>query len=319
MNEKEKMNKEASEYRKKVWYAIAITFVAFAALLVVFCATLVISLIVGGFKGEEDVEAPEIIGPADGSVVGYVGESPVYKQMVRVVDDKDEAPILRVNNSKVNINKEGEYPVYFRAEDASGNISGMYTLTYIVKSKQYSEDTLMSMVAELAEELDITEDMSKKAKVRAIYSFVNQEIKWSGGIGESNIPDIDRKKWKTDWVEEAVRTIELYNEGDCKGDCYSYYSVSKAFFEYFDIRNEGIQRSASSEEEGTHFWNVVEIEEGWYYYDATRLAGKFADGSRNACLITQAKLDSYVTSSGGTEFYKMTKLSGITISKKELD
>ena len=92
-----------------------------------------------------------------------------------------------------------------------------------------------------------------------------------------------------------------------KGDCYSFYAVSKAFFEYFEIENAGIQRSADSSESGTHYWNIVKVEEGWYYFDATRLGGTFSDGGRNACLVTEAKLLGYKTSKGGTEFYKLNK------------
>ena len=45
----------------------------------------------------------------------------------------------------------------------------------------------------------------------------------------------------------------------------------------------------------------------WYYYDATRLAGSFGDGSNSACLITQDTLNSHKTSGGATDFYLMTK------------
>ena len=132
--------------------------------------------------------------------------------------------------------------------------------------------------------------------------------------------DTDTAIWMTwsDWTEEAVRTLESE-----EGDCYSYYSLSKAFFEYFGIENVGIRRSENyedAEEDGTHFWCVVNVEEGWYYYDATRLAGTFDDGSRNACLITEAKLKSYRGSHGEDYFYKMIKPVGFPqISTKELD
>ena len=310
-NDKEKMNQEIEDRKRLVWTIIKITFIAFAVVLVIFAVVLTVTLITGAGKSGDDMP-PEISGRDGGRVVGYVGESPKFKQMVKVVDDSDPAPQLQIDNSKVNINEEGEYKVYYRAIDESGNVSEIYTLVYVVKSKEYSEDTLMSLIAEKAEDLGITDSMSDTEKVRAIYKYVNSSstIEFTD---ESNIPNIKRTNWQIDWIEEAIRALDSE-----EGDCYSYYSLSKAFFEYFGIENIGVKRADSSEEPGTHFWSVVKVEEGWYYYDATRLAGEFSDGTTNACLITQAKLDSYRTSKGGKEFYKMGKVGSIVISTKEL-
>ena len=318
-SEKERMKQEVERHRKNVWLAIKILFISFAAMVLLLVIVLMVALftkndMLSG-KDKNDTEAPVIIGPSNNIYVGYVGETPFYKQMVRVTDNIDEEPQLKVDNSRVNKDVEGEYQVLYVATDAAGNKS-KYILTYVVKSQEYSKTTLMNMVEQLAEENGITKDLSKKEQVRKIYKFVQNYVAWedgASGIGESNIPNINRANWESDWIEEAIRTIE----NEC-GDCYSYYSLSKAFFEYLGIENEGIQRSSLSEEAGTHFWNAVKVEEGWYYYDGTRLAGSFSDGTKNACLITQAKLDSYVTSKGGKECYLMDqKLS--KISKTPLD
>ena len=254
-----------------------------------------------------------VIGPSGGKIIGYVGESPLYKQMVTVEDNVDEAPTLQVNNKSVNINKEGEYKVYYRATDAAGNMSSTYTLIYVVKSKEYSRDTLMELIEEKADALGITKEMTKVEQVRKIYAYVNSKSTIAF-TNESNIPDINRKNWEIDWVEEAIRGLD-----SGEGDCYTYYSLSKAFFEYFGIENKGIQRSenySGAAEDGTHFWSVVKVEGGWYYYDSTRLGSTFSDGTTNACLITEKKLKTYETEN----FYAMTKSSGFpTISSKELD
>ena len=102
-----------------------------------------------------------------------------------------------------------------------------------------------------------------------------------------------------------MRTLSM---SDMEGDCYSYYAVSKAFFEYYGIENCGMQRNSTKKElSGTHYWNIVKVEGGWYYFDATRLAGTFQNGSRNACLVTEADLNGYKTSDGNPYFYKMNK------------
>ena len=301
-NEKKQMTEEMLTHRKRVMFAIKITFVAFAIAIAVFAVMLCVSLFKGGLFAIAKDKTPPTVTPREGTtVIGYIGESPTYKKYVIVSDDKDEEPKLAIDYEKVDINKEGSYTVKYRAMDAAGNMSEILKITYVVKDKEYSEEKLMESIAKKAKELGITSDMSNRKKVEKIFNYVHNLFKYAD---DSNIPDIDRSKWKEDWVEEAVRTI-----ADETGDCYSYYSLSKAFFEYFDIENIGIMRDPASTLEGTHYWSIVNIgedgEDAWYYYDATRLAGSFGDGSADACLITQATLDSHKTSKGATDFYLM--------------
>ena len=303
-NEKEQMNEELNLHKKHVILAIKITFIAFAVALVTLAVVLTVSLFNGGlFASDKDEMPPSISARAGTTVIGYLGESPTYKKYVTVEDDKDEEPVLAVNSKNVDINKEGSYTVLYQAKDKSGNKSSVFKLTYVVKSKEYTEEKLMDMIAVKVKEIGITDGMSKQKKVEKIFDYVHNLFRYSD---DSNIPNIDRSKWKSDWIEEAVRTIT-----DEAGDCYSYYSLSKAFFEYYDIENIGIMRDPKSSLEGTHYWSIVNIGENgndkWYYYDATRLAGSFGDGSNSACLITQDTLNSHKTSGGATDFYLMTK------------
>ncbi len=303
-NDKAQMSEEMNSHKNKVILAVKITFIAFAAALLAFAVVLGISLVKGGlFASAKDETPPSISARAGTTVIGYLGESPTYKKYVTVSDDKDEEPELAINSSKVNINQEGSYTVLYQARDKSGNKSKVFSLTYVVKSREYSEDKLMEMIAVKVKEIGITDGMSKQKKVEKIFDYVHNLFRYAD---DSNIPNIDRSKWKSDWIEEAVRTIN-----DETGDCYSYYSLSKAFFEYYDIENIGIMRSPNSTLEGTHYWSIVNIGEGgddeWYYYDATRLAGSFGDGSNSACLITQETLNTHKTSKGATDFYLMTK------------
>ena len=312
LNDKEQMNEEMEARKNKVKFIIKITFIAFAVALAAFAVSFMISLFSDGLFPSAKDTTPPVIQPREGTIVeGFLGEAPTFKKYVVVSDDQDDAPELKIVSDGVDIHNEGSYEVKYLARDKSGNTSKVLTITYVVKNRQYSKDKLMPMIEQLANDLGITKSMSTVEKVKAIYNFVNQQIKWSGGIGESNIPNINRNNWKTDWTEEAIRTIELYNAESCKGDCYSYYSVSKAFFEYFGIKSVGIRRDMSlDEDKGTHFWQIVDIGDGtWYFYDGTRLAGSFNDGSRNACLITAEKLESYRTSSGEDYFYKISKVT----------
>lgn len=305
MSDKKKMDKQINDKKNRLAFIIKITFVALFISLI----ALIVVLILVVFTDKE----PPVIRPAvSDEVVGYIGEVPTYKKYVVVTDNMDGTIEPEVNSTAVNINKEGRYTVRYRAIDSAGNET-RYELVYIVKkSSQYTKQKLNDWVEYYAQKLQITKSMGKQEQVERIYSFVNKIISWSGGIGMSNIPDIDRNNWKVDWVEEAIRTFELYEQGDCEGDCYSYYSVSKAFFEYFGIKNIGIRRDLSlNEDYGTHFWSIVDIGNGkWYYYDATILKGKFTlDNTNNACLINQEKLDSYeVSGKDKYDFYKLSKI-----------
>jgi len=202
----------------------------------------------------------------------------------------------------------------------------------VVTKSEYTYSMLMDVVEKLIPKLGITPSMQTPQKVRKIYEYVNDPTCTVGDnarirfTDESNIPNIDRAKWQSDWVEEAYRTLKPLADGSKKtvGDCYSYYAASKAFFEYYEIENKGIKRDESgSNMEGTHFWLMVNVgsasNPSWYYYDATRLAGSFSD-SKQCCLRTLAELETYTPSkSGQYGFYSFDKTGLPTASTKKLD
>lgn len=277
----------------------------------------------GGSSGGGTSKVLAIIGPEGDFAVAYIGETVTYKSLVTV---NGKQPTLTVDNSKVNLDVAGSYPVVYTATDSTGK-SVQYTLTLLVKSKEYTKEALMTLIEAKATALGMSKSMSKTELVQKIYEFVNDPSA-SGSNANIYFSDVSntptqktlRTTWQADWIEEAIRTLSMNR---MSGDCYTYYSVSKAFFEYFGIENYGIQRSASSTEAGTHFWSIVNVgtvsSPRWYYYDATRLAGNFSDGTNNGCLMTEAKLNSYKTSKGGTEFYKFDKWENFpTVSTQTL-
>ena len=336
--------------KKTMWKIITVTMVALAVSILITAVggafTLAHELFPDAFSfmdswfssenNEEDEgedTKPPVIKAAKENVIIYTGETVSYRSFVKVSDNSGGECQISVDSSGVNQNVPGEYVVKYTATDAAGNKSKPFSLKVTVKDGAYSEEKLMILIAQKAKtELGYTKEEAKaqgKTKtqiVRDIYSYVNDPTASASNANIffndiSNTPaqmaqggQKSRKGWETDWAEEAYRTLSMSR---MKGDCYSYYAVSKAFFEYFGIENLGIQRSTSSTESGTHYWNIVKVENGWYYYDATRLGGTFADGTRNACLITESKLNGYKTSKGGTEFYKVDKWEGFpTISTK---
>lgn len=322
-NDMEFFCEDSANFRKKVVLVIKATVAVFAVIAVLLSVFFIIDISNGaGWNNQADVNndkgntpsglderAPVITGPADNTMYVKVGETISYKNAVSVTDESQYT--LNITSNTVNTDVAGTYSVTFVAKDAAGNTSKPFTLKVIVTKSEYTYDMLMDVVEKLVGNLGITNNMSASQKVRKIYEYVNDPDKTGSTAriyftDESNIPNIDRSQWETDWIEEAYRTLKPLADGNSRteGDCYSYYAASKAFFAYYGIDNKGIKRNENgSNMSGTHFWSMVNVgtatEPIWYYYDATRLAGKFLDGSNECCLRTLDEINSYKASQSG--------------------
>ncbi len=235
-----------------------------------------------------DTVPPVISGPS--SITAYVGEAIAYRKDITVTDNCFGEVKLDIDSSSVDPNKAGSYRVKYTATDAAGNISTLDVTLTIVEEK-VTNDELMTQIGALAAQLGITKNMTKEEQVKRIYGYVNSPTL---SASMANIKFFDASNTdRSDWQREAMLTLRSGS-----GDCYSYFAVSKAFFEYFGIENRDIQRSAGvTTQSGTHFWSMVNIGTSenpqWYYYDATRL--KTPHESGNACLFTEAQLVDYNT------------------------
>ena len=236
-----------------------------------------------------DTEPPQIYAPA--KIVGYVNEGIAYRKDVKVWDNCFGVS-FSVDDSKVDTAKAGEYLVSYIAVDAAGNkVEALSVL--ILHDIHVTAEMLNEKIGEIARNQGMSKSLSKEELCKRIYNYVNNpEASASGArfqyVGFSN--DSSR----TDWRKEAYLTIQ-----NGQGDCYSYFALSKAFFEYFEIENMDIERSAGLTSD-THFWNMVNIgtsqKPRWYFFDATRYAGKFTVGGDNGCLLTEAQLEGYKAS-----------------------
>ncbi len=283
------------KYREIVGKSIKITVIALAVALLCTLTLVIVDIVTDKPSANSDSDAdsapaPVITLKSGDAIYMYVGENVTLRDAVVVTDSSGECK-LEIDNSKLNPDVVGTYEVVYIATNSSGR-STRYTVKVVVAKKEYSKGVLMQKIGALAEQLYMSPSMTKKELAKAIYSYAHNQSNISYA-GYSNIPNINRSNWKTDWVEEAARTLEAGS-----GDCYSYYSVSKAFFEYFGIENEGIQRNntAEHEGEGTHFWLVVNLgadKDEWYYYDATRLLYGFGNDNVNQYMMTYEDLRSY--------------------------
>ena len=225
----------------------------------------------------EDTEPPVIEGVEELTVA--VGDSISYKKNVTVSDNFDENVTLKIDNSEVDLDTPGDYPVVYIAEDAAGNVTEEETVVHVKKASV--ETATEEMVNRKADEIlsqITTDDMSQYEVAEAIFDWVHENVRWSDGTP------------KTNWVQEAYRGLF-----DRKGDCVVYAATSKCLLTRAGIKNMDIGFSNPNR---THYWNLIDLGEGWYHFDTTRRA----DG-RSFFYYSDADIRSYSASHSGSHAY----------------
>ena len=279
---------EWNRRRKITFLAVKITSAVLAVMLILTSVLVAFELL--GDSGDNDrsgAKKESLITATQGKTVTvYVGDTVAYRSYVEY-----PAGYELEYTSDADLSIPGNYTVTYKLLK-DGKVVETYKLTLVVAERNVELEELMTLIGKKAAELGITKEMSKVEQVKKIYAFVNGNIPYT--TTSQSHTGTDRSKWETNWVAEAKMTLQSMT-----GDCYSNYSLSKAFFEYFGIENVGIMRDENDDGlDGTHFWNIVNVgsatEPQWYYYDSTRLSsnGSFSHG-RDASLLTLDQLWSY--------------------------
>ncbi|MBQ6948231.1 MAG: transglutaminase domain-containing protein [Firmicutes bacterium] len=222
----------------------------------------------------DDQEAPVIYGTTDR--LTYLGKPIPFQDGIAVVDDRDKNPKLEIDASGVDFNTMGVYPVTYRATDHAGNVTeiqGSMTVSYLRQSA-VDIDTLNTALDGLLAEI-ITEDMPKEEQVSAVYDWAKTKM-----LISKNPSD------KTAWTKEAYRAVR-WNAGD-SFTTSSFFHAAMIRLGYEDMM---IQRT-----DGSHYWNLVNLGDGWYHVDASRqstLAGV------SVFLMTDAELKAVSEQLGG--------------------
>lgn len=223
----------------------------------------------------EDSEPPKIIGARD--LMAYVGDVAVaYYTGVSVTDNCGGALTLKADYSAADLTQEGEYPIFYYAHDHAGNQT-MVEVVLHVYMEEITQEMLYAKIDPLILELGLG-SLGKADQARRIFQFVHTDAR----IVYTDTSD------KTDWVREAYFCLQ-----NRKGDCFSYYALSKAFFERLCIENLTVQRLPGFTDD-THYWSMINIADAgapavWYHYDATRLR----DVSYSGALLTDAQVDAF--------------------------
>ncbi len=203
-----------------------------------------------------DKEAPTISGVH--VIAIYIGEAVAYRDGITITDDCDGTVSLSIDASKVDVATAGEYAVTYTATDRTGKSSTAETKVCVYDNK-ITEDMLWEKLDPIIEKLELA-GQTKVTQVQIIWDYVHDKK----NVSYQGTSD------KGDWVRGAYDAITKK-----AGDCFTYFSLSKAFFERLGIANLDIYKPADSGEANSHYWSMVNVgtesQPVWYYYDATRV------------------------------------------------
>ncbi len=238
-------------------------------------------------------EEPALVTPADASTYPADNLPPVirgvrdltveaggtlsYLEGITVTDDRDTTPQIRVDNSQVNLTVPGTYTVTYEAWDDAGN-KAFADATVTVSEKEPEKVTISQLDGEIQQILDtiLTASMTKEEQVRSIYDWCRENLNYGGHTTRGH------------YAQGAYEMLTTR-----QGDCYGYFCLSKAMFEYLGIDNLDVEKKKRSSSDSEHFWSLVSLDGGdtWYHFDATPRVGQTED----LCLVTDTFLDSFDT------------------------
>ena len=196
-----------------------------------------------------DEQAPEITGVQDIEI--YAGDAIAYRKNVEVTDDCPEGLEFTIDNSQVRAEEEGVYPVTYKAVDLAGNTTEI-TVEVIVHARMYALEDAEALADEVLEQI-LTPEMTPLEKVEAIYKYVTTHVSY---INHSE---------KGDWIRGAYEGLAFH-----KGDCYVYACTTMELLNRAGISNMLISKIPTRNE---HYWNLVDIGDGWYHLDTTPRVG----------------------------------------------
>ena len=196
---------------------------------------------------------PRIHGTKDITV--EVGGTVSYKKDVWVEDDHDPFPTLEIDNSAVDLNTVGVYPVTYLAVDFAGNVSKVIIRVYVVEPETEVDPAATEEEIEYMHQLArnaLSEctwgGMAPSEELWAIFWYVKNNMNYVNGTDKSS------------WVHEAIRGFE-----ENTGDCFTYFAVLRAMMEEAGYETVDMTRLGG---ETRHFWSLVKYKDQWYHIDA---------------------------------------------------
>ena len=193
---------------------------------------------------EPDTEPPVLYGVVNR--IAYVDEPIAYLAEVYAEDGVDGRTEVAVA-SEVVPNQEGSYQVVYTSTDASGNTASAACTFKLVKST-VTEEEVRGLAQDVLGSI-VTDDMVAAEQLKAVFNYVRGHVHY---VGNSD---------KSDWRKEAARGFKTG-----KGDCFTFYSVTRALLDELEIDYMSVTRKGGRTR---HYWVIVNIGTGWYHFDPT--------------------------------------------------
>lgn len=198
---------------------------------------------------KKDTKAPEV---AVSEIDVVLGGNISYKKAVNFSDNADsrEELVLEIDKSAVDVNTLGTYNVTYTVTDTSGNRTTAQGVVNVLEEEPdyYNEDLVNQKADEILEKI-LTDDMTQREQAKAIYTWIRQNV---GYVNHSE---------KGEWVRAAYEGLYKH-----QGDCYVYACTSKVLLTRAGIPNQDIVKLTVNP---SHYWNLVDVGDGWYHFDAT--------------------------------------------------
>ncbi len=194
---------------------------------------------------------PPTIEVAD-ELMSKLGNGISYKSDLVVFDNVTPANDIKVSidNSAVDIRAEGTYSVIYTAADLAGNIATKEVFV-TVYADTYTSGEVYAIADKILDTI-LQDTMTIEEKAEAIYNWCRNQISYSELVEHET------------WLQGAYQGMVKQT-----GDCYTYACTAKVLLTRGGINNLDIQRVPG---EIRHYWNLVNLGDGWYHFDTTRRA-----------------------------------------------
>ncbi|MBQ6670929.1 MAG: transglutaminase domain-containing protein [Firmicutes bacterium] len=216
----------------------------------------------------DDREAPVIEGVKNRTV--YIGETIAYKAGVTVTDNMDPEPKLTIDNSQVDLDKVGVYPVTYTATDFSGNMAKI-TINLKVEEQPigYANIEKMNQKVDALLAQIIKPEMTDIEKLYACFIWIREHI------------DYQNAHAQFDYVNEAIKCLD-----GRPGDCYTCAAGFRALAEAMGFEIKDVVGTYANR----HYWVMVKLGNDWYHVDAVPLYVR-----TYVCFLgTDAELDAFM-------------------------
>jgi len=224
-----------------------------------------------------DAVTPIIVGAQDIEVERYGAIA--YRAGVIAYDARGNEIELQVDNNGVDTDFPGVYSAVYSAVDGAGQTVEVRVKVTVLPVGKDKVDALADPI--LAEILN--EGMTDTQKARAIHEWVNTNIAYTND-GE-----------KEDVLDGAYNGLTLR-----RGDCYTYFALSKYMLGRVGI--EGIDLERIPGTDMAHYWMLLDLGEGWRHYDSTRVkAAQYRPN--NGFMMTASQAQAFCDATRQPDFY----------------